>query len=330
MGEVNPQTVLEVFGLCETYSTYSNLHFNWTLTNAENESLVRTVRTVGFSSNMLISTGTLTPGNSYTITLSISLDGEHISGVNKKTITVTSPPYGGHCYINPHSGNAFHKFYVNCSGWKNGVDVEPKLLFDYAYQLRDVITPLSTNTSTLPPGDCNNNYTIKFIVYIRNKFGATAEQQLIVIVVAENKSSIFETAKGLASVNLTDTDDKLSVVLADYQAAASILASRMKAAASTLASDMKVGSTHLGGGLNPRVRHEGRFDTPRRRPQPSRQTRSPGKVFCKMILMRIDDNIDKHISKQHFGLIKKRGTVDVIFMVRQIMEKRNELQVPLH
>lgn len=80
------------------------------------------------------------------------------------------------------TGNAFHKFYVNCSGWKNGVDVEPKLLFDYAYQLRDVITPLSTNTSTLPPGDCNNNYTIKFIVYIRNKFGATAEQQLIVIV----------------------------------------------------------------------------------------------------------------------------------------------------
>ena len=46
----------------------------------------------------------------------------------------------------------------------------------------------------------------------------------------------------------------------------------------------------------------------------------PGKVFCEMILMRIDDKIDTHLSKQQFGFRKNRGTV-AIFIVRQIMEK---------
>ena len=48
----------------------------------------------------------------------------------------------------------------------------------------------------------------------------------------------------------------------------------------------------------------------------------PGKAFCKTILMRIDDNIDTHLSKQQFGFRKNRRTLDVIFIVRQIMEKQ--------
>ena len=47
MGEVNPQTVLEVFGLCETDS---KLHFAWTLTNTENGSVVRTVSKFSYDS----------------------------------------------------------------------------------------------------------------------------------------------------------------------------------------------------------------------------------------------------------------------------------------
>ena len=49
-----------------------------------------------------------------------------------------------------------------------------------------------------------------------------------------------------------------------------------------------------------------------------------------MTLMRIDDNIDTHLSKQQFGFRKKRGTVDAIFIVRQIMEKAKKHQVLLH
>ena len=56
----------------------------------------------------------------------------------------------------------------------------------------------------------------------------------------------------------------------------------------------------------------------------------PGKVFCKMILMRTDDNIDTHLSKKQYGFRKNRGTEDAIFIVQQIMEKTNEHQVPLH
>ena len=56
----------------------------------------------------------------------------------------------------------------------------------------------------------------------------------------------------------------------------------------------------------------------------------PGKVFCKMIFLRIEDNINTHLSKQQFGLRKNRGVVDAIFIVRQIMEKAKEHQVSLH
>ena len=46
--------------------------------------------------------------------------------------------------------------------------------------------------------------------------------------------------------------------------------------------------------------------------------------------MRIDDNIDTHLSQQQFGSRKNRGTVDAVFVVRQITEKPKEHQVPLH
>ena len=44
---------------------------------------------------------------------------------------------------------------------------------------------------------------------------------------------------------------------------------------------------------------------------------NPGKVFCKMILKRRDDNID---TKQQFGFRKNRGTVDAIYIVPQVMD----------
>ena len=48
------------------------------------------------------------------------------------------------------------------------------------------------------------------------------------------------------------------------------------------------------------------------------------KVFCKMIHMRIDDNIDTHLSKQQFGFTKKV----IFFTVRQIKKKANEHRIP--
>ena len=49
-----------------------------------------------------------------------------------------------------------------------------------------------------------------------------------------------------------------------------------------------------------------------------------------MVPMRRDDNIDTHLSMQQFGFRKNRGTVDAIFIVRQIMEKANKHQILLH
>ena len=42
-----------------------------------------------------------------------------------------------------------------------------------------------------------------------------------------------------------------------------------------------------------------------------------------MLLMRIDEDIDTHLSKKKFKFRKNRGAVDAIFIVRPI--KNNEL-----
>ena len=49
----------------------------------------------------------------------------------------------------------------------------------------------------------------------------------------------------------------------------------------------------------------------------------PFKVFCYMLLMRIDEDIDTHLSNKKFKFRKNRGAVDAIFIVRPI--KNNEL-----
>ena len=49
-----------------------------------------------------------------------------------------------------------------------------------------------------------------------------------------------------------------------------------------------------------------------------------------MILTKMGDNSEAHLSKQQFGVGENRGTVDDIFIERQIMEKANKHQVPLH
>ena len=47
--------------------------------------------------------------------------------------------------------------------------------------------------------------------------------------------------------------------------------------------------------------------------------------------MRIHDNIDAHLSKHKFGFRKSRARNNyAIFIMRQILEKANEHQVPLY
>ena len=56
----------------------------------------------------------------------------------------------------------------------------------------------------------------------------------------------------------------------------------------------------------------------------------PGKVFCRMILNRIQETIDTHLMEEQCGFRSSRGTTDAVFAVRQIMEKARERRLQLH
>ena len=56
----------------------------------------------------------------------------------------------------------------------------------------------------------------------------------------------------------------------------------------------------------------------------------PGKVFCKMVLNRIQNKIDDYLNEEQCGFRSARGTTDAVFVVRQILEKARERRVPIH
>ena len=56
----------------------------------------------------------------------------------------------------------------------------------------------------------------------------------------------------------------------------------------------------------------------------------PGKVFNRIVLNKIREKTEVFTSNTQFGFRPKKGTVDAIFIVRQIMEKAKERRVNLH
>ena len=50
----------------------------------------------------------------------------------------------------------------------------------------------------------------------------------------------------------------------------------------------------------------------------------PVKVFCRMILNRIQVTIDNNLTEEQCGFRSSRGTTDAVFVVRQIIEKARE------
>eukprot|EP00057_Strongylocentrotus_purpuratus_P015986 XP_011670460.1 PREDICTED: uncharacterized protein LOC105441236 [Strongylocentrotus purpuratus] len=56
----------------------------------------------------------------------------------------------------------------------------------------------------------------------------------------------------------------------------------------------------------------------------------PAKVFCRMVLSRIQEAIKEHLSEEQCGFRSSRGTTDAIFIVRQVLEKAKERHIPNH
>ena len=56
----------------------------------------------------------------------------------------------------------------------------------------------------------------------------------------------------------------------------------------------------------------------------------PGKVFLKILLERMKTKVDRKLKESQYGFRSGRGTVDAIFVVREIIEKAKEKNIPLH
>ena len=56
----------------------------------------------------------------------------------------------------------------------------------------------------------------------------------------------------------------------------------------------------------------------------------PGKVFSRILLNRMKSKTEAATGESQFGFRPGRGTVDAIFIVRQVIEKAKEHHVPLH
>ena len=56
----------------------------------------------------------------------------------------------------------------------------------------------------------------------------------------------------------------------------------------------------------------------------------PGKIFLKILLERMKAKVDRKLKESQYGFRAGRGTVDAIFVVRQLMEKAKERNIPLH
>ena len=56
----------------------------------------------------------------------------------------------------------------------------------------------------------------------------------------------------------------------------------------------------------------------------------PGKVFSHILLQRIKQKSEEFTKENQYGFRPNRGTVDAIFIVRQIIEKAKERKVNLH
>ena len=56
----------------------------------------------------------------------------------------------------------------------------------------------------------------------------------------------------------------------------------------------------------------------------------PGKVLNKILLNKIREKTEPFTSDSQLGFRPKRGTVDAIFIARQIMEKAREKGIKLH
>ncbi|XP_058477572.1 polycystin-1 isoform X2 [Solea solea] len=146
-----------------------------------------TTSTGSHSLNLVVRTGVLHPGLSYTFTLNASQPGGGQWGSASQTILPNNPPHGGLCDLRPESDIHLLETVVtyNCSGWQDDESEASQLIYTFQVAPCRPITPLcptltlyrgtrSTFDSLLPMGrsEQDNLSVIEVTVLVEDHLGS--------------------------------------------------------------------------------------------------------------------------------------------------------------
>ena len=130
------------------------------------------------SSDIVIKGGSLTGGNMYRLALFITIT-DGLWGVSAYDFSTARPPTGGNCSITPPNGISLKTdFNLSCSNWES--DNTP-LSYQFQYRLENGLYSVlyrgvnkNISTSSIPPGNSTDNFTVKVIATVTDNFGISA------------------------------------------------------------------------------------------------------------------------------------------------------------
>ncbi|KAL9967107.1 hypothetical protein ACROYT_G025275 [Oculina patagonica] len=156
------------------YQQYPSAPYNGTIW--KEKELKHIIVTPHNSSSIVIKKNSLEGGSSYRLVLQIKTsDGK--TGMSVYYISTASPPTGGICSITPSSGISLEtNFSLSCSNWTSD---SPPLSYKFQFQLENGLHTIiyslnSTINSWMPPGNQSQNFAVKFVGTVTDKYGASA------------------------------------------------------------------------------------------------------------------------------------------------------------
>ena len=140
------------------------------------------------SSDIVIKGGSLTGGNMYRLALFITIT-DGLWGVSAYDFSTARPPTGGNCSITLPSGISLKTdFNLSCSNWES--DNTP-LSYQFQYRLENGLYSVlyrgvnkNISTSSIPPGNSIDNFTVKVIATVTDNFGISASPVTLTVQVS--------------------------------------------------------------------------------------------------------------------------------------------------
>ena len=165
------------------------------------------------SSDIVIKGGSLTGGNKYRLALFITIT-DVLRRMNAYDYSIAIPPTGGNCSISPPSGISLKTdFNLSCSNWES--DNTP-LSYQFQYRLENGLYSVlyrgvnkNISTSSIPPGNSTDNFTVKVIATVTDNFGISASPSLFG---SSGKSLAIDLASSMKGCENVDLFWSLSVI----------------------------------------------------------------------------------------------------------------------